>query len=95
MTKKYDTSNRPYSVNYYKYNRTYPYQTAQETQNAYIKIYSALQDIEREKWCDIVVGLKPEKLDTGKKISLNNVCNHFIKKYKDNPNLASIYEYLT
>jgi len=87
--------NKTYCLPYYKQTyKAYPYQTAQQTQNAYIKIYTALQDIERVKWCDIVVGLKPEKLDTGKKISLNNVCENFIKKYKDNPNLASIYEYL-
>jgi len=73
--------------------KTYLYQTAQEIQRAYIKIYSALQDIEREKWCDIVIGLKPSILDSGAKISLDNVCNHFIKKYKQNPNLT-IYECL-
>ena len=83
-----------YCLPYYKQTKkTYLYQTAQEIQNAYIKIYSALQDIEREKWSDIVIGLKPSTLDTGKDMSLDNVCNNFIKQFKQDPNLT-IYEYL-
>ena len=84
-----------YCLPYYKQkHKEYTYSTAQETQNAYIKIYSALQDIEREKWLDAVIGLKPSTLDTGKDMSLDNVCNHFIVKYKADPDL-SIHEYLT
>ena len=84
-----------YCLPYYKQTyKKYAYKTAQETQNAYIKIYSALQDIEQDKWSDIVVGLKPDKLDSGKNMSLNIVCDTFIKKFKADPDL-SIHEYLT
>ena len=83
-----------YCLPYYKQTyKEYAYPTAQQTQNAYIKIYSALQDIEREKWLDAVIGLKPSILNSGAKMSLDNVCNHFIVKYKADPDL-SIYEYL-
>lgn len=86
---------KTYCLPYYKQTyKEYAYQTAQQTQNAYIKIYTALRDIEQDKWLDIVVGLKPDTLDSGKNISMDIVCEKFIKKYKDNPNLTSIYEYL-
>ena len=84
-----------YCLPYYKQTyKEYAYSTAQQTQNAYIKIYTKLQDIEQSEWLDIVVGLKPNTLDSGAKMSLDNVCENFIKRYKANPDL-SIHEYLT
>jgi hypothetical protein len=85
---------KPYCLPYYKQTyKQYPHETSQEIQNAYIKIYTALKDIEQEKWCDIVIGLKPDTVVSGKDISLSIVCDNFIKKYEINPNLF-IYEYL-